>query len=307
MKKTLTISCLFSVMSLFAQTMSDYSGNQPLIGGYQFMYDNSSQTVSSTVANCMNGSSSGLLLNFGEGGNIHNSLAHSGMRMNYDNNEGVAKLEFDGTQTLVSPFTVRLTEGNCLNMDNSGVDLSNNGQTYIKARIKPSIDMKFGFEIGLNIGGNYQTPVKTSPTDWAVATVNVTGNVWQEVEIPVHSHLLDGSVADLSKAIGVSFIVNDEQKQGAGSILIDWVKIGDGVLLDVADSKVSKESIEIYPNPVSNGIVNFSKELTNVSAINAFGEVVFSSSLAKELNVVNFSKGIYILKSDEGTTKFIVE
>ena len=66
-------------------------------------------------------------------------------------------------------------------------------------------------------------------------------------------------------------------------------------------------SFEVFPNPANGDVVNFSKELNNVIVMNSLGTVVFEAASANDLNITSFENGMYILKSDEGSTKLIVE
>ena len=96
----------------------------------------------------------------------------------------------------------------------------------------------------------------------------------------------------------------------AGTFHIDWMKIGNTkseLPVGLYSAPKATTSFEVFPNPANGDVVNFSKELFNVIVMNSLGSVVFEAASAKELNIVSFESGMYILKSDEGSTKLIVE
>lgn len=71
-------------------------------------------------------------------------------------------------------------------------------------------------------------------------------------------------------------------------------------------SSAKGASYDVYPNPASEN-VNFSQELNNVTVFDALGNVVATSSKSSDLNVSDYNTGIYFIKSNEGTTQFIVK
>lgn len=71
-------------------------------------------------------------------------------------------------------------------------------------------------------------------------------------------------------------------------------------------NKATVASFTIFPNP-SNGIVNFSKEVSNVVVYDATGNVVITEATATSLTTSSLEAGIYMVNTDQGSTKFIVE
>ncbi|MBJ6369122.1 T9SS type A sorting domain-containing protein [Snuella sedimenti] len=67
------------------------------------------------------------------------------------------------------------------------------------------------------------------------------------------------------------------------------------------------DGLSIYPNPVSNGktyiYITSKRNLTKkVQFFNVLGKQIYVTMLTgKELNISQFSKGVYILKITEGT------
>ena len=81
------------------------------------------------------------------------------------------------------------------------------------------------------------------------------------------------------------------------------IVIGDPVGLG---DKFSAASFTLFPNP-SNGVVNFSKEVSNVVVYDATGNIVITEASATSLNTTSLEAGIYMINSNQGSTKFIVE
>mgnify|MGYP001361860289 CR=1 FL=1 len=81
---------------------------------------------------------------------------------------------------------------------------------------------------------------------------------------------------------------------------------GLGVVSSISSTNTSA-SFTCFPNPSHGEIISFSKELNNIVFINALGNIVFQTETAQELNTSTLSSGVYILKSNEGTTKIFVE
>ncbi len=63
----------------------------------------------------------------------------------------------------------------------------------------------------------------------------------------------------------------------------------------------------IYPNPVDQPYLQFSTVLSNVSIWDVTGEVVLRLAKGTSIEVSGLSKGVYLLKSDEGSATFIKE
>lgn len=89
------------------------------------------------------------------------------------------------------------------------------------------------------------------------------------------------------------------------NVLINHVTVGSACVNSVFGS-VQKASFEVYPNP-SNGQVNFSKEVSNVTVFDAIGNVVGQEVKTSALNTSNFQAGMYMISTDQGTAKIIVE
>ncbi|MBZ9652436.1 T9SS type A sorting domain-containing protein [Psychroflexus montanilacus] len=76
----------------------------------------------------------------------------------------------------------------------------------------------------------------------------------------------------------------------------------------------SLNEIKLYPNPVSNGVLNFetsSNEVLNVEFYNMLGQRVLTSKASKNINVSSLNAGIYLVKINQGssslTKKIVIE
>jgi hypothetical protein len=78
-------------------------------------------------------------------------------------------------------------------------------------------------------------------------------------------------------------------------------------LTDGLVSSIEKASFAAYPNPISSNELTFSQELTNVSVIDATGNVVATANNTSSINIATLNAGIYMVKADQGTVKVVVE
>jgi hypothetical protein len=63
--------------------------------------------------------------------------------------------------------------------------------------------------------------------------------------------------------------------------------------------------VTFYPNPVTEGVLNFSSELTDIKVLTTLGEVILKKESGLFIHVENLKEGVYILLSKEGTSTFI--
>jgi hypothetical protein len=89
-------------------------------------------------------------------------------------------------------------------------------------------------------------------------------------------------------------------------ISITNFKMGNQNLVGLKGSVVETATFTAYPNPATDK-VSFGKELTNVSVLDATGNVVETLDSAKEINTSSYSAGMYLIKADQGTVKVVVE
>ncbi|MCX6182579.1 MAG: T9SS type A sorting domain-containing protein [Bacteroidetes bacterium] len=121
---------------------------------------------------------------------------------------------------------------------------------------------------------------------------------------------------DLSKVIEIDFtIVNADQPESnewgplpitAATATINYVKIGAVGGVDINDVS-GRNLVSVYPNPANADVVNFSQQLTNVNLYNTVGQLVLTNNATSKLDISTLSSGIYLLTSNEGVNKLIVE
>ena len=98
-------------------------------------------------------------------------------------------------------------------------------------------------------------------------------------------------------------------------IAIDDLKWTCYALAAVNESGAIKNAITIYPNPVKNGVLNVSgKNLDKVKTVQIFdftGKLVQSENQpfrnSSKITLKNLPKGVYILKADQQSAKFIIQ
>ncbi|MBC7391135.1 MAG: T9SS type A sorting domain-containing protein [Opitutaceae bacterium] len=85
------------------------------------------------------------------------------------------------------------------------------------------------------------------------------------------------------------------------------VGIQNALGLNDDDQSSNTKVLSVYPNPVNNGILNLSAIAQNIKVLDVLGNVMMTSSSAKELNVSSLNKGVYTLQCSKGTSRFVVE
>lgn len=63
--------------------------------------------------------------------------------------------------------------------------------------------------------------------------------------------------------------------------------------------EANKVNLKIYPNPATNGEVNFNK-IVSVEVFDALGKLVLNETSTNKLNVQNLKQGLYFVKSSDG-------
>lgn len=85
-------------------------------------------------------------------------------------------------------------------------------------------------------------------------------------------------------------------------------KLGDlTVGLGYDEEVFNKRGFIAYPSPIKGGNLKLSATAENVKVYDVLGTMVFSANSASEINVDGFNKGLYIVKSSKGSTRFVVE
>jgi type IX secretion system substrate protein/outer membrane protein Omp28 len=72
-----------------------------------------------------------------------------------------------------------------------------------------------------------------------------------------------------------------------------------GGITGISETQIPETNVTIYPNPAHDKInIHFNHKVSNFSVeiINAFGQIVLSVTNQKEIDVSNFTEGLYIIK-----------
>lgn len=84
-------------------------------------------------------------------------------------------------------------------------------------------------------------------------------------------------------------------------------KLGNTTVGIAEDEVFNKKGFIAYPSPIKGGNIKLSATAENVKVYDVLGTMVFSANSASEINVDGFNKGLYIVKSSKGSTRFVVE
>ena len=80
-----------------------------------------------------------------------------------------------------------------------------------------------------------------------------------------------------------------------------------GCVTGISDGILSSSSgFAVYPNPATGDKVSFTKA-ENVKVMDSMGKVVFSAPSASEVSISSFTKGVYVIQTSKGTSRFIVQ
>ena len=71
------------------------------------------------------------------------------------------------------------------------------------------------------------------------------------------------------------------------------------------DNAISGKSFKVVPNPATS-YVEF-PEAQNVKVMDAMGKLVYSANTASRMDVSNLTKGVYMIQTSNGTSRFVVE
>ena len=90
--------------------------------------------------------------------------------------------------------------------------------------------------------------------------------------------------------------------------------LGFGALnsLSIGDNIINEKGIKIYPIPSSDELIILSNsgEIGTVNIFDVFGKLVFKTNVElnkTRIDISNFSSGVYILKTEKYTNRFVVE
>ncbi len=112
---------------------------------------------------------------------------------------------------------------------------------------------------------------------------------------------------DLSKIARVRIRINHSAYDMINQpVYIKNITIGT-VTLGINEKNITKNDLKIYPNPVTNGIINFETEVQNIQIFNNQGVLVKSIERTKSVDVTDLSAGIYFVNTSKGQSKFIID
>ncbi len=107
------------------------------------------------------------------------------------------------------------------------------------------------------------------------------------------------------------------QSQFDGALMMRPV-LGEEIITSVSETQVEKNlQLTVYPNPVTDGLVNIEIDDTDISSAqisiyNLFGQIVYQDMYRRHLNLTHLRNGMYIIRLDvQGsdkpyTSKFII-
>jgi hypothetical protein len=111
---------------------------------------------------------------------------------------------------------------------------------------------------------------------------------------------------------GVIYVAPEDNATGNGLIVVANEVSSTISVYTLANDTLSteeftaqNETITVYPNPVGNGMLFFSKE-SGFEMYDLVGRKIASSPLATQVHVNNFKTGIYIIHFENGTTQKVV-
>ncbi len=159
-------------------------------------------------------------------------------------------------------------------------------------------------------GKNYNV-LSIAPNETKIFSGDFTGGQHKSWPGPTYTTGLD-----LSKVIEIDFtIVSADQPESNGwqpvamsgaTVTLNYLKVGAVGGVGVNELNTNN-SITIYPNPSQASVVSFSQQLSNVNLYNTVGQLMLSSNTTMKLDISSLSTGIYMLTSNEGRSKLIVE
>ncbi len=138
-------------------------------------------------------------------------------------------------------------------------------------------------------------------TDW----VKQTGALANKID-PVA--FTDGNV--LVKPLASS--TTPDFKPVTGSPALSGANFKDNPVLnnlftDTKEIRTAEKLAPIYPNPISNGILHFGREVLSFGIFDNTGRLVAHGFDIDHVNIQNFAKGIYFVKLDGKVQKLIVQ
>lgn len=69
----------------------------------------------------------------------------------------------------------------------------------------------------------------------------------------------------------------------------------------------TEANFQVFPNPTANQTVEFSADVTGVQVFNATNQLMDVSVEGRKMNTSNLEAGLYLVKTDQGSVKLVVE
>lgn len=239
--KLFTLSFLLSLSLIsFSQNPWDGLSNEELSGntvmpdgkGYLFNYGNNfpESDLDPTVMNCIN-----------DIGNIHNSLDKDGMTLSFDSLEyadddpfgaGSLHILFDGSMretniqsdTVYNSINTKFSTGNCKNVDEQGLRLSEASILKIRSLIKVDKDCF----INIYVGGKNNSDIFRVQAGNYFPT-KIRANRWTIVEFPIstNSKFTDHFYSGIRYELTITDRkIEDEDIDIPVNMWIDWTEVG---------------------------------------------------------------------------------
>lgn len=291
MKKQLLSVFAIAIASFgFAQTNSITSGNtpNPTKDGYIFEFNgNAGANCTSEVQNEGNIKSS------------WNAKSTSIDTSGFANGQAVLTVDTTSGWSTTDGFVFIFSENNC---EGINLDLSQNDTVEIK--ITSSVDVS-NFYVALGDTSN------SNLADEALFSQSMTaGEHIYKFEVSSWK-TWNKKTVDSTNA---NYILMGFRKGGwgteviPGTFTIDYIKVGNQTGLVGLDEFVSNEaSFSVFPNPVTNGVVNFSEIVEEVELYNVQGTLIKSESNTDKLDVEGLDAGIYVIQSTKGYKRVIIK
>ncbi len=116
---------------------------------------------------------------------------------------------------------------------------------------------------------------------------------------------------DKTKVAGFQLTIIDASANPPGAlsgvIHITKARVGNvNCVVGVNETSAKNNYFTIYPNPVTNGVLNFNGTVSDIYIYNAAGQMVKSVYKADKVNVNDLSKGLYMIKTSKGFSKFTI-
>jgi hypothetical protein len=93
----------------------------------------------------------------------------------------------------------------------------------------------------------------------------------------------------------------------SGANFIDNPVLANLYLLNGAEDLKAAQLAPIYPNPISNGFLNFGREVVSFGIFDNTGKLILHGFDTNQVNINSLAKGLYFIKLDGQVQKFIVQ